>query len=92
MKRISIIGAGAWGTALALVVRRVGCDCTPVELTEHLAPHFPKFWLPSGFEFVDAIPRTSVGKPNKRAMRDSYIDHFMQAEIAPAETAAVVTP
>ena len=26
MKRIGIIGAGAWGTALAMVVKRAGLD------------------------------------------------------------------
>jgi fatty-acyl-CoA synthase len=31
-----------------------------------------KWWIPERFIFVDAIPRTSVGKFDKKAMRSSY--------------------
>jgi acyl-CoA synthetase (AMP-forming)/AMP-acid ligase II len=33
--------------------------------------------MPSAVEFVDAIPRTSVGKFNKLAIREQYRDYFM---------------
>ena len=33
-----------------------------------------KWWIPEKFIFVDAIPRTSVGKFDKRAMRSSYVE------------------
>jgi len=39
-----------------------------------LAPHFPKFWLPDGFAFIDAIPRTSAGKFQKSALRSQFKD------------------
>jgi fatty-acyl-CoA synthase len=32
----------------------------------------PKFAVPERFEFVDAIPKTSVGKLNKRAIRQQH--------------------
>ncbi len=47
---------------LAVVVLRVGHSATPEALRDFLAPHFPKFWLPDAFEFIEAIPRTSAGK------------------------------
>ncbi|HWJ21788.1 MAG TPA: long-chain fatty acid--CoA ligase [Gemmatimonadaceae bacterium] len=65
---------------LALVVRREGsaaAACTPDDLLAHLAPHFPKWWLPSAVEFVDALPRTSVGKLDKKLMRQRYSAYFL---------------
>jgi fatty-acyl-CoA synthase len=72
---------------LALVVTRPSSTCGADEILEHLAPHFPKYWLPSGVEFVDAIPRTSVGKFNKLAMREQYRDYFT-TPAAPASAPA----
>ena len=37
-------------------------------LEQHLAAEFPKFWIPDWFVFVDEIPKTSVGKSDKRAI------------------------
>ena len=31
-----------------------------------------KWWIPKKFIFIDEIPRTSVGKPDKKAMRLQY--------------------
>jgi len=61
---------------LALVTLREGCSCTLDAIREHLAPHFPKWWLPDGAEFVSSIPKTSVGKFQKREIRDRYRDYF----------------
>ena len=38
-------------------------------LKEHLSVTFPKFWIPDRFVFVDTIPKTGVGKSDKRAVR-----------------------
>jgi len=61
---------------LALVVLREGATCTTEAIREHLAAQFPKWWLPDGVEFVSAIPKTSVGKFQKRDIRDHYRDYF----------------
>jgi fatty-acyl-CoA synthase len=37
-------------------------------LKQRLAAEFPKFWIPDQFVFVDEIPKTSVGKFDKRAL------------------------
>jgi fatty-acyl-CoA synthase len=76
---------------LAVVVRRPSAGCTADEIICHLEPHFPKFWLPSGVEFVDAIPRTSVGKFNKLAMREQYRDYFMTVHSPATATLAAQT-
>ena len=63
----------------ALVVARAGSSCGPEDLAAHLAADFPKFWIPSAFEYVSVIPRTSVGKVDKLALRATYRDYFMTA-------------
>jgi acyl-CoA synthetase (AMP-forming)/AMP-acid ligase II len=60
---------------LAAVVLKPGAEASPAELTEFLAPHFSKFWLPDAFEFVDAIPRTSAGKFKKSELRERFKDY-----------------
>jgi fatty-acyl-CoA synthase len=42
---------------------------TKEEILSHLEPHFAKWWLPDDIVFVDAIPKTSVGKFDKKVMR-----------------------
>ena len=68
---------------LAVVVLRAGASCPAGELLRHLEPHFPKFWIPNAVEFVNAIPKTSVGKYNKRVMREQYRDYFIAAPALP---------
>jgi fatty-acyl-CoA synthase len=57
---------------LACVVLRDGASATADELRDFLAPQFAKFWLPDRFEFVDEIPKTSVGKFRKLALREQF--------------------
>ena len=44
------------------------------ELTEFLAARFERWWLPEGFAFVAEIPKTSVGKFDKKALRGAYAE------------------
>ncbi|HJT57509.1 MAG TPA: long-chain fatty acid--CoA ligase [Ktedonobacteraceae bacterium] len=39
------------------------------EIIEYLRPRVAKWWLPDDVIFVDAIPKTSVGKFNKKVLR-----------------------
>jgi fatty-acyl-CoA synthase len=57
---------------LAAVVVREGASVTADELREFLAPDFAKWWLPDRFEFVGEIPKTSVGKFRKTALREQF--------------------
>jgi fatty-acyl-CoA synthase len=54
---------------LACVVRREGCSCTPDALREHLAARVAKWWIPDEFVFIEAVPKTSVGKFDKKVLR-----------------------
>ena len=42
------------------------------ELTEYLAQQFAKWWLPDRYLFLDELPKTSVGKFDKKAMRQQF--------------------
>jgi fatty-acyl-CoA synthase len=64
---------------LAVVVLKPGASATADDLRAFLAPQFPKFWLPDAFEFIDAIPRTSVGKFLKSALRERYKTYRIEA-------------
>jgi len=57
---------------LAAVVLRDGAQATPEELRAFLAETFAKWQLPDAFVFLDAIPRTSVGKFKKLALREQF--------------------
>jgi fatty-acyl-CoA synthase len=57
---------------LAAVVLKDGAKATQEELREFLARSFAKWQLPDAFVFVEAIPRTSVGKFKKTALREQF--------------------
>ena len=57
---------------LAAVVLKPGATTTSDELRAFLAPDFAKWWLPDRFEFVEEIPKTSVGKFRKTELRERF--------------------
>jgi fatty-acyl-CoA synthase len=63
---------------LAVVVLKEGAAATPDELREFLAPNFAKWWLPDRVEFVTEIPKTSVGKFRKTALREQFAQESAQ--------------
>lgn len=48
---------------------------TPGEILDFLRPQVAKWWLPDEVVFIDAVPKTSVGKFNKRALRQQFVPH-----------------
>jgi fatty-acyl-CoA synthase len=58
---------------LALVVLREGFESiNEDEIRKYLTKNFAKWQLPDKIIFVDSIPRTSVGKLNKKVIRMEY--------------------
>jgi fatty-acyl-CoA synthase len=57
---------------LACVVVKEGQSLTGEELIEFLTPRVAKWWLPDAVEFIDEVPKTSVGKFSKRTLRDRF--------------------
>ncbi|HET9070626.1 MAG TPA: long-chain fatty acid--CoA ligase [Acidimicrobiales bacterium] len=59
-----------WGERpLAVVVRREGSTVGAEELRAFLAGRVARWWLPERWAFVDAVPKTSVGKFDKKQLR-----------------------
>jgi fatty-acyl-CoA synthase len=57
---------------LACVVVRPGETLTAEEVIEHLQPRVAKWWLPDAVEFIDEVPKTSVGKFSKKTLREKF--------------------
>ncbi|MGC2191868.1 MAG: long-chain fatty acid--CoA ligase [Candidatus Dormiibacterota bacterium] len=47
---------------------------TKAELLEFLRPRVASFWLPDEIVFLDEVPKTSVGKFDKKLLRERYAD------------------
>jgi fatty-acyl-CoA synthase len=61
---------------LACVVLKPGTELTKEQINEHLVTKagIAKWWLPDDVIFVEAIPKTSVGKFDKKVLREQYKD------------------
>jgi fatty-acyl-CoA synthase len=57
---------------LAAIVLKDSARATAEELRAFLAQTFAKWQLPDAFVFLDTIPRTSVGKFKKLALREQF--------------------
>jgi fatty-acyl-CoA synthase len=42
---------------------------------DHLRPKVAKWWLPDDVVFIEQVPKTSVGKFDKKALRERFRDH-----------------
>ncbi|HLJ48751.1 MAG TPA: long-chain fatty acid--CoA ligase [Bryobacteraceae bacterium] len=47
------------------------------EILDFLEPRVAKWWLPDDVLFIEAVPKTSVGKFNKRALREQLKDYTL---------------
>jgi fatty-acyl-CoA synthase len=72
-----------WGERpCACVVRRAGSTLDAGAIREHLAGRVAKWWIPERIEFVDEVPKTSVGKFDKKVLRARFA---RAGEAVPAE-------
>ena len=60
---------------LACVVVAEGQALTKEEVLEFLTPRVAKWWLPDDVVFIEEVPKTSVGKFSKKALRDRFAGH-----------------
>ncbi|MGV9800302.1 fatty acid--CoA ligase [Mycobacterium sp. NPDC003449] len=59
---------------LAVVVLHDGASASPAELREFLADKVVRWWLPERWAYIDEVPRTSVGKYDKKTIRARHAD------------------
>jgi fatty-acyl-CoA synthase len=57
---------------LACVRLRDGASATPEALRAHLSGRVATWWVPERWAFVSSIPKTSVGKLDKKRVRADY--------------------
>jgi acyl-CoA synthetase (AMP-forming)/AMP-acid ligase II len=57
---------------LAIAVLRPGARSSGDALRARLGERVPRWWLPDDVVIVDELPRTSVGKTDKRRLRQRY--------------------
>jgi fatty-acyl-CoA synthase len=67
---------------LACVV--LDSEASPAELKLHLSERVAKWWLPDYFAFMDEIPKTSVGKFDKKLLRGQLERGELSVEVAHA--------
>ena len=53
---------------------------TPQELLDFLTGRVARWWLPERWAFVPELPKTSVGKFDKRALRSMVADHKLEIQ------------
>ncbi len=54
---------------LACVVRREGSTVSVAELAAYLEARVARWWVPDKWAFIDEVPKTSVGKFDKKVLR-----------------------
>ncbi|HYI44881.1 MAG TPA: long-chain fatty acid--CoA ligase [Actinomycetota bacterium] len=60
---------------IACVVAKEGEELTKEEILEFLEPRVAKWWLPEDVQFIEEIPKTSVGKFSKKDLRKRFEDY-----------------
>jgi fatty-acyl-CoA synthase len=66
---------------LCCVVLREGASTTAPDLVEHLRGRVAKWWLPDEFAFLAEIPKTSVGKFDKKVLRGNLSEGSLQRRV-----------
>lgn len=63
---------------VACIVLKEKSQVTKEEIMEFLKPQFAKWWLPDEILFMNEIPKTSVGKFLKRALREQVQEEMQR--------------
>ena len=65
---------------LACVVRAAGSLVTAAELQAWLSTRAARFWVPERWSFIEHVPKTSVGKFDKKALRARHAEGLLEVE------------
>ncbi|HET7529788.1 MAG TPA: fatty acid--CoA ligase [Mycobacteriales bacterium] len=65
---------------LAAIVVKEGESVTPEELCAWLTDRVAKWWVPERWAIIDEVPKTSVGKFDKKVLRKQYADDELDVQ------------
>jgi fatty-acyl-CoA synthase len=68
---------------LVAVVPKPGRSPAPADLVEFLKDRVPRWWLPEQWTFITEVPKTSVGKFDKKVMRAAFADGAYEVQSTP---------
>jgi fatty-acyl-CoA synthase len=63
---------------LACVVLKAGSEVKPDDFAAFLSERVSKWWIPERWAFIEQVPRTSVGKFDKKALRSRFSEDGLQ--------------
>ena len=69
---------------LACIVAKPGQSVSKEEILDHLKGKFATWWMPDDVVLIDEVPKTSVGKFDKKVLRERFAAHLKQKGAAPA--------
>jgi len=69
---------------LACIVAKPGQSVSKEEILDHLKGKFAAWWMPDDVVLIDEVPKTSVGKFDKKVLRERFAAHLKQKGAAPA--------
>jgi fatty-acyl-CoA synthase len=72
---------------LACVVLREGAQRSPSALASALAARVARWWIPERWSFIDEVPKTSVGKFDKKVLRSRLADGKLEVVVGEAPPA-----
>lgn len=65
---------------LACVVLKPGHEATAREILDHVGTRFARWWVPDDVVFIQEVPKTSVGKFDKKKLREEFSDYLLARE------------
>jgi fatty-acyl-CoA synthase len=68
---------------LVAVVPKPGRTPAPADLVQFLSERVPRWWLPDQWTFITEVPKTSVGKFDKKVMRAAFADGAYEVQTTP---------
>jgi fatty-acyl-CoA synthase len=66
---------------LCCVVLRDGAEVSAQQLLDHLRGRVAKWWLPDEFAFIAEVPKTSVGKFDKKVLRSRLGEGSLEGRV-----------
>jgi fatty-acyl-CoA synthase len=66
---------------LCCVVLREGAQTSAQDLVDHLGGRVAKWWLPDEFAFIGEVPKTSVGKFDKKVLRGKLAEGTLAGRV-----------